>query len=62
MIEASACPFCGNPETKLSSVCWKEIWFVECMGGECGAQGPLRRVEEEAVAAWNAPVGRPAHG
>ncbi len=47
------CPFCGSTKLKTDSICWQEVWMVECMEGECGTEGPLRRSEADAQAAWN---------
>lgn len=43
------CPFCGGAGLiSIGSVC--HVW-VTC--DDCGAEGPYKETEGEAVAAWN---------
>lgn len=44
------CPFCGGEAIRIvrPSPGLMAVW---CQG--CGAQGPMKQREEEAVAAWN---------
>ena len=44
------CPFCGKTDQKVKPV-WKYYYFVACLN--CKAAGPVRKEEEEAIAAWN---------
>ena len=52
--EPLECPFCGGDAQALDL---RAAWCVACSeGGECGACGPMRDTEAEAVTAWNAPI------
>jgi hypothetical protein len=46
------CPFCGS-ETLIgdTGTCW-----VRCASVDCGAEGPLRDNETDAITAWNAGI------
>lgn len=46
MAEIVKCPFCGGVATVGGLVPW-----VECQS--CGASGPQKTTDEEAIAAWN---------
>lgn len=46
MTEIVNCPFCGGVATVGGLVPW-----VECQS--CGASGPQKTTDEEAIAAWN---------
>lgn len=48
------CPFCGSTRYRVKPV-WKTYFFVACL--DCKAGGPVRRNEEEAIAAWNGRAG-----
>lgn len=50
MGEIERCPFCKGENLKVKPV-WKTYRFVAC--SDCKAGGPVRKTEEEAVAAWN---------
>lgn len=56
------CPFCGNPlQMKVKPVWHGQYRFVACP--KCKAGGPVRKTEEEAIAAWNMRfTGRWEHG
>lgn len=46
------CPFCNGGEHAI----WirgDEKFHVECMMRDCGATGPARDTEEEAITAWD---------
>ena len=45
-----ACPFCGANDSRVPNIGAASFW-VEC--GGCGAEGPYRPTEAEAIAAWN---------
>ena len=42
------CPFCKGYDMIVN---WSDEFFVECL--ICGARGPKRDEEEDAVATWN---------
>jgi Restriction alleviation protein Lar len=44
------CPFCKSEETAVGNTgsCW-----VRCLSVDCGAEGPVKDTEEDAIAAWN---------
>ena len=45
------CPFCGGPIGALQPVNDSGIYYIYC--AKCGAEGPLYRDENMAIAAWN---------
>ena len=52
--EPLECPFCGGDAEALDL---RAAWCVACSkSGECGAYGPMRDTEAEAVSAHNAPI------
>src|SRR5262244_2663190 len=46
------CPFCGGDEVFVSRAVQGSCWVV-CENLHCGAIGPTRLTQAEAVAAWN---------
>lgn len=50
------CPFCGAEGVMAVVGHWERFYAVECSestGRQCGAEGPPKWTEEDAVAAWN---------
>ena len=47
------CPFCGGPISALQPVNDSGIYFYYIYCAKCGAEGPLYRDENMAIAAWN---------
>jgi Restriction alleviation protein Lar len=45
------CPWCKCPAPIVVSDADRS--WVECMNSNCGADGPMRDTEEQAIAAWN---------
>lgn len=50
MEELKPCPFCGGKDISIINHTAMGYW-ASC--GPCGAIGPTRQTEEEAVEAWN---------
>lgn len=49
------CPFCGGDRVRVHSWTQKGPQYVgQCLTMGCGAQGPRRHTEREAIEAWNA--------
>lgn len=54
--ELMPCPWCGKAEFRVA---WTRVtdevqfWRVECANCDCGANGPDRDTEDEAIGAWN---------
>lgn len=44
------CPFCGGDDIECAAT---GVYWVKCHDPECGAEGPTRDSEAEAIAAWN---------
>ena len=44
------CPFCGKDEGEITHNEYME-YFVRC--GNCGAMGPWRAHEDDAIEEWN---------
>ncbi len=42
------CPFCGSKAVLEGD---EDTWFVYC--DDCGADGPIRGTDEDAMADWN---------
>jgi Lar family restriction alleviation protein len=47
-MELKPCPFCGADGEILGV---EEYWLVSCE--YCDAQGPTKKIEQEAITAWN---------
>ena len=47
------CPFCGKDEGEITHNEYME-YFVRC--GNCGAMGPWRAHEDDAIEEWNTRV------
>ena len=50
MTELKPCPYCCK-RNDLGTAKWARGFVIRC--GYCGAIGPNRRTEPEAIAAWN---------
>lgn len=55
--ELLCCPFCGNQKPYLHSnrvwnITKSSIWCDPGLGG-CGARGPEKDMDEEAIIGWN---------
>ena len=46
------CPYCGGICVELSHTFYAPYWAVVWCR-ECGAQGPLKMDDAQAIAAWN---------
>lgn len=44
------CPWCGESALALALPEWH---WVTCRDDDCGATGPIKDTEPEAIAAWN---------
>lgn len=51
-MDIKTCPACGTPSVPVHISDVK--WWVRCLSDSCHATGPIRRIESEAVSAWNA--------
>lgn len=53
MNELKPCPFCGRNTTHVDRYqCDDEWWaYVECI--ECMAIGPIAKLKQQAIDAWN---------
>lgn len=49
--ELKPCPFCDKAASMASAP--PDAWWVVCDNNECCAEGPIRKVEADAVTAWN---------
>ena len=54
-MKAGECRFCGGKsnfiayeDLDISTACW-----VECLNRDCGAHGPIRFSDQDAILAWN---------
>ena len=45
------CPFCRGERVRL--IDWQRMYLVRCLELRCGAQGPKRHDQAEALEAWN---------
>jgi hypothetical protein len=52
-VSISPCPFCAGTDARIRWGGFGKYCEVDCQNDGCGAQGPPKRTEEEAVAAWN---------
>ena len=48
----AGCPFCKGYDQFVN---WNDGFFVECL--ICGARGPKKEEEEDAIDAWNRVAG-----
>lgn len=49
-----SCPFCGGDKVRISrsdGINYEPYYFVRCH--KCGAEGPFKSIEAEAITAWN---------
>ena len=53
-MDKKPCPFCKSTDPIV--VGDADLHWVECMSSGCGAEGPMRDTEEQAIAAWNAAI------
>jgi Lar family restriction alleviation protein len=51
--ELLPCPFCGDSHVTVSEYDTKDAWWTQCDNIHCGAEGPTRKTESEAINAWN---------
>jgi Lar family restriction alleviation protein len=56
------CPFCGGAKVTVGTNTYKDLITREavtlyrvlcCRGSRCGADGPAKKSERAAIAAWN---------
>lgn len=47
-----ACPFCGQDKYIGTEMTRYGTYQARCDGGSCGALGPMRPTEDEAMSAW----------
>ena len=51
------CPFCGSDSTVVRT---RRFW-VQCDNACCGAEGPVKEEEKDAIKAWNAVYRKDLH-
>lgn len=51
MAELKPCPFCGGENLNIRH--GKYMWWVECLNGDCGANGGTKVHKKKAIEAWN---------
>lgn len=51
MTELKPCPFCGGENLNIRH--GKYMWWVECLNGDCGANGGTKVHKKKAIEAWN---------
>lgn len=49
--DMKSCPFCFGARVRM--IQWQRMYRVRCLELRCGAEGPKRHDEQEAMDAWN---------